>query len=75
MQDLFDIVSSVEIDNRIWDETAHLAWTMDRRGVILPLTDLIIACCALRAGATIISSDEHFGEVSDLAIATALPTP
>jgi len=75
IQDLFDTVSSVETDNLIWDETAHLAWTMDRRGVILPLTDLIIACCAMRAGATIISSDEHFREVPDLVIATALPTP
>jgi len=75
MQDLFDAVGSVETDNLIWEETARLAWTMDRRGIVVPLTDLIIACCALRARATIISSDEHFKEIPDLEIATALPTP
>ena len=75
MHELFDTLSSVDIDNSMWDETARLAWTLDRRGVVLPLTDLIIAGCALRAGATVISSDEHFKEIPDLATATALPAP
>jgi len=75
MRDLFDSLSSVDIDTSLWDETARLAWALDRRGVVLPLTDLVIAGCAMRAGATIISSDEHFKEVPGLATAAALPKP
>jgi predicted nucleic acid-binding protein len=39
----------------------------------LPLTDLIIACCALRVGATVVTSDEHFKDVPGVAVAKALP--
>ncbi len=74
MRELFETMISVDIDNTTWDETAHLAWTLDRRGVVLPLTDLVIACCAMRAGATVISSDEHFKQIPDLAISTTLPS-
>ena len=75
MRELFEEMSSVDIDNTIWDETAHLAWTLDRRGAVLPLTDLVIACCAMRVGATVISSDEHFKKIPSLLLSTALPSP
>jgi hypothetical protein len=75
MRQLFETMSSIEMDNTLWDETARLAWTLDRRGVVLPLTDLIIACCAMRTGATVVSSDEHFKQIPDLAISAALPSP
>jgi predicted nucleic acid-binding protein len=73
MYELFEALNSVDIDNALWDETAQLAWTLDRQGVVLPLTDLVIAGCAMRAQATVISSDEHFKEVPNLLVATALP--
>ncbi len=47
---------------------------LDRRGAVLPVTDLLIAACALRAGATIVSSDEHFRQVPDLPVLAGLPT-
>ena len=75
LRELFDTMNAVEIDSSMWDETARLAWALDRHGVVLPLTDLIIAGCALRAGATVISSDEHFKEIPNLEIATTLPKP
>ncbi|HEY9595286.1 MAG TPA: PIN domain-containing protein [Spirochaetia bacterium] len=74
MCELFDALGPIDIDAPMWEETAHLAWALDRRGKVLPLTDLLIAGCALRVGATVISSDEHFKEVPGLAIAEALPT-
>jgi predicted nucleic acid-binding protein len=73
IDELFNVESSLDIDATLWDETARLAWTLDRRGVVLPLTDLIIACCALRVGATVVTSDEHFKDVPGLAVAKALP--
>ncbi len=73
IRELFDALSPIEIDATMWEETARLAWALDRRGKVLPLTDLLIAGCALRVGATVISSDEHFKEIPGLAIAEALP--
>jgi predicted nucleic acid-binding protein len=75
MRELFDALGVLDIDRSLWDETAQLAWTLDRRGVVLPLTDLIIAGCALRAGATVISSDQHFREIPRVRCLTALPSP
>ena len=51
-----------------------LAYALDRRGVVLPVTDLLIAVCAIYTGATIISADEHFRHVPDLAVLQSLPT-
>ena len=73
MRSLFEALRSIDIDDSLWDETARLAWALDRRGLVLPLTDLVVACCALRAGATVISSDEHFKKIPGLDSATALP--
>jgi predicted nucleic acid-binding protein len=74
MRDLFEAMTSVDIDNTMWNEATDLAWTLDRRGFVLPLTDLLIACCAMRAGAIIVSSDEHFKQIPDLSVSTALPS-
>jgi predicted nucleic acid-binding protein len=69
-----DPMTSIDIDNTMWNEAADLAWTLDRRGIVLPLTDLMIACCAMRAGAIIVSSDEHFKQIPNLSVSTALPS-
>ena len=47
--DLFDLMAEVPTDAGLWRATAELAWKLDRRGSVLPLTDLIIAACALQA--------------------------
>ena len=74
MRELFEAMTTVDIDDTTWNETADLARTLDRRGVVLPLTDLVIACCAIRAGATVVSSDEHFKQIPNLSVSTALPS-
>lgn len=73
MRELFDTLSSVEINESEWDETCRLAWTLDRRGVVLPLSDLVIGVCALRAKASVISSDAHFRMIPNLSVYDSLP--
>ena len=62
----FDLLIHVTMDHRAWKETEELAWRLDRAGKILPLTDLIIAACALHAGAAVVTLDRHFSMVPDL---------
>ena len=63
VRELFDILVEIPTDRRLWFEAAELAWQLDRKGVMLPLTDIAIAACALSADATIISTDEHFAKI------------
>ena len=54
------VMINVPTDNRLWDLTEQTAWELDRQGVVLPLTDLVIASCAKRVGAVVLTLDKHF---------------
>jgi len=66
----FDLLIHVTMDHRAWEETEELAWRLDRAGKVLPLTDLIIATCALRSGAAVLTRDHHFSLVPQLQLAS-----
>jgi predicted nucleic acid-binding protein len=66
LNDLFDVMAEVPTETGLWRATAELAWELDRRGAILPLTDLIIAACALQVGAPMVTLDAHFSPVPRL---------
>lgn len=63
-----DVMCNVPADNRLWDEAAQLAWELDRKGRILPAQDLVIAACARRIGAAVLTFDAHFSEIPDLTV-------
>jgi predicted nucleic acid-binding protein len=56
----WDVMLNVPTDNRLWVEAENTLWELDRRGTVLPLTDVVIACCARRAGAVVLTHDQHF---------------
>lgn len=62
----FDIVPEIPLSPSLLRETAELAWTLDRQGQVLPVPDLIIATCAKRARATVITEDPHFRRIPGL---------
>jgi predicted nucleic acid-binding protein len=70
--ELFDLMVEVPTDTRIWRMVADLAWKLDRRGSVLPLTDIVIACCALVVGAPVITTDPHFSQIPDLTVRRSL---
>jgi len=43
-----------------WEATLALAWSLDRKGIILPVQDIHIAVCAMQSGAVILTYDQHF---------------
>ncbi|GAA5483786.1 PIN domain-containing protein [Haloferula sargassicola] len=63
-----DVMQMVPTTASLWDEAWHLAWQLDRRGRVLPLQDIVIACCARRAGAAVMTNDKHFREIPDLQV-------
>ena len=64
----FSVMLYVTTGNSVWERTAQLAWSLDRRGIVLPAPDLLIAACALQAGATVLTADAHFQEIPGLRV-------
>lgn len=62
-QAAWNVMLNVPTDNRIWDDVEDLAWQLDRSGMILPLPDLVIAACAKRIGAVVLTYDKHFQKI------------
>ena len=59
----WDVMVNVPTDNHLWDEVERTLWKLDRRGRVFPLTDVVIACCAMRVGAVVLTFDRHFSEI------------
>lgn len=65
---LFEVMRYIQTSDRLWDDAWELAWSLDRQGKVLPLTDIVIASCALREGALVLTADHHFDEIPNLNI-------
>jgi len=74
MDGLFDAIREVPATPALWSRVSELAWRLDRKGIVLPVSDLIIGECAIFENATLVSSDAHFTEIPDLKLAEALPS-
>ena len=62
----WDSMIQVPTDASLWREVEILLSRLDRSGRIIPLPDAVIACCALRIQATVLTWDEHFREIPGL---------
>jgi len=67
-QAVWDVMINVPTDNRLWAEAENILWELDRRGINLPLPDVVIACCAMRAGAVVLTYDHHFQLIPDVRV-------
>ena len=65
---LFDFLINIPTTNKIWEESANRAWQLDRSGITLPAEDILIATCAHKIGAAVLTDDRHFKEFPDLQI-------
>lgn len=68
MAAFFDVTQNVPTDDRLWAEAAELAWALDRRGKVIPSTDILVACCARRIGAVVLTMDAHFSNIPGLRV-------
>jgi predicted nucleic acid-binding protein len=68
LEEFFSITQMIATPANLWDEVWQMAWKLDRQGRILPLQDIVIACCAIRAGASVMTRDKHFREIPDIRV-------
>lgn len=73
MTAFFNIIPEVPTNAKMWQLVAEMAWTLDRTtGGSRPLTDIIIARCAMHVGAVLVSPDGHFRDIPGLKLREAL---
>ena len=65
----WDVMLYVPTDNRLWVEVEALAWELDRAGKTFPLPDIVIACCARRIDAVVLTFDGHFSQIPGIVAA------
>ena len=63
---MFDVMNDIPTDNDLWRSTAELGWKLDRRGIVLPASDLIIASCAIQANIPVLTLDHDFSRIPGL---------
>ncbi len=68
----FAIMPFIATGTSVWEQAAQLAWSLDRRGVVLPAPDLIIAACALQTKAAVLTADAHFQQIPGLTVLDTL---
>lgn len=72
VEEFMNVMINVPADNRIWETAAQEAWQLDRRGITLPAQDLVIAACAQRIEATVLTFDHHFYDIPGVTILSSL---
>lgn len=70
---VWDVMLNVQTDDRLWAEAERTAWELDRKGVVLPLTDIVVASCAGRIGAVVLTLDRHFREIPGAVVIDRAP--
>ncbi len=68
LESFFKIMRFSDLGAEAWDDVWELAWQLDRKGWVIPLTDIAIASCALRSGAWVMTSDAHFYKIPNLKV-------
>lgn len=63
-----DVMVNVPSSDSLWNEAADLAWKLDRKGIVIPETDVLIAASAMRLGAAVMTSDAHFSRIDGLRV-------
>lgn len=67
-RETFAVMIYIATTNAIWERAAQLAWALDRQGIVIPATDLIIGATALQADATVLTHDAHFSQIPGLRV-------
>lgn len=69
----FDCLLYIPTLNSIWESAENLLWETDRRGFKIPLTDAVIAVCAMKTRGAVLTHDKHFQAIPGLRVLEHFP--
>lgn len=64
----FDALTMLEITSATWVAAVRLSSGLRKQGIILPLSDMLIAAVAVEHNLTIITVDAHFQQIPGLSL-------
>jgi predicted nucleic acid-binding protein len=71
-EDAFSVMAFVPTSNRVWQRATDLAWKLDRQGLVMQATDLLIATHALHVDAAVLTFDNDYKRVPSLEVLDAI---
>lgn len=72
VEGFMNVMLNVPTDNRVWEAATREAWQLGRKGMNLPAQDLIIAACAIRIEAAVLTYDHHFFDIPGVTVLSSL---
>lgn len=66
--DVFNTIEYLEITRELWIESGNLARELRSGGKTIPLSDIIIACCARKYQHHIFTIDKHFQDIPNIKV-------
>jgi predicted nucleic acid-binding protein len=66
MREFFMVMIDVPTSRQVWQAATDLAWQLDRKGLVIPSQDHLIAASAISIGASILTDDAHFNMIPGL---------
>ncbi len=71
-KDEFDCLKSrleslyeISTDNELWESASKLAFILQRKGLSIPYTNILIATAAINSKVTLLHADKHFDLISE----------
>jgi hypothetical protein len=61
----FESLYEIPADNELWESASKLAFSLQRKGLSIPYTDILIATAAIKSEATLLHADQHFDLISE----------
>ncbi len=74
-QAYLDCLLYIPTPNKIWERAEELLYEVGILGHTIPVTDGIIAACALSAGASVLTLDRHFSYIPGVRVVQEYPRP
>ena len=66
--DIFNTLEYIEVTKEIWIESGNLSNKLRSRGQTIPLSDIVVACCAKKYHYHIYTIDKHFQDIPEIIV-------
>lgn len=64
LEDTLGGLHLLELTRAVWGRAARLRFELRRAGAVMPLPDVVIACCALAYDCPLLQMDRHFDRIA-----------
>lgn len=72
LEGFFNVMQNIQTDNHLWESACKIGWEVTRAGFNVPAQDIIIAACAIRADAAVLTYDKHFDQIPGVRVIHSL---